>query len=99
MKDNRLVPELSVFEKLLGGELSAQSGGADMRFKLTEVSKLPPTITQTGRCIRQNAFSLLVKEVTNFKPDQGIFTLDTDLGVIDLFLVPVGSGEYEAIFN
>jgi hypothetical protein len=56
MKDNRLVPELSVFEKLLGGELSAQSGGADIRFKLTEVSKLPPTTTQTGRCFRQDAF-------------------------------------------
>lgn len=99
MKGDRLIPELSVFEKLLDGELSAQSDGADIRFKLTEVSKLPPTTTQAGRCFRQDAFSLLVKEVTNFKPDQGIFTLDTDLGVIDLFLVPVGSGEYEAIFN
>jgi hypothetical protein len=99
MKSEKLEPSYSVFEELIGEEFTAQSGDQLIRFKLTEVAKLPPATTRTDLGIRQDPFSLLFKEVTNFAPDQKTYTVNTDVGTVDLFLVPVGFGEYEAIFN
>ena len=99
MNGKILSPSYAVFEKLLGEEFSVQTADQSIRFKLIEVSKLPPATTRTDLGIRQDPFSLLFKEVTDFQPDQGTFTVNVDAGTVDLFLVPVGFGEYEAVFN
>ena len=99
MTGEKLEPSFTAFEALLGEEFSVQPGDELIRFKLMEVSNLPPATTRTDLGIRQDPFSLLVKEVTNFQPDQGTYTVRTDVGTVDLFLVPIGFREYEAIFN
>jgi ribosomal protein S18 acetylase RimI-like enzyme len=99
MKGEQLEPSFEAFESLLGDEISVQSGDQSIRFKLIEVSRLPPATTRTDLGIRQDPFSLLFKELTNLQPDQRMFTINTAAGTLDLFLVPVGFGRYEGIFN
>ncbi|MEQ1905403.1 MAG: hypothetical protein ABL888_14535 [Pirellulaceae bacterium] len=99
MTGKTLKPDATLFEGLIGREFSVTSREQPIRFQLVQVSKLRPATTRTDLGIRQNPFSLLFKEVTEFKPGQGTFTVNTDIGSIDLFLVPVGFGEYEAVFN
>ena len=99
IKDERLQPSYDVFEKLLGSQCSSQLDGQVIEFKLAEVSRLTPATPETESGSQQAAFSLLFKEVSDFQPAQRIFTINTDLGHIDLFMVQVGPGEYEAIFN
>ena len=94
-------PDLSytLFEKLLAEEFSVQSGDQLLRFKLIEVTKHSPATAPSDLGIRQDGFSLLFKEVTNFQPGQGTFMITFEFGTIDLFLVPVRTGEYESVFN
>ena len=92
-------PSYSAFESLVGNEFTAQFGDQQIRFKLITVSQLPPATSRTDLNIRQDPFSLQFEEVTDFGPEQGMFTLRGEGGVIELFLVPAGFGEYLAIFN
>lgn len=99
MKGKKLESDFASFENLLGEEFSTHLDDLLIRFKLTEASRLPLPADQAGAGVRQDPFTLLFKEVTGIRPEQGIFTVDHNTGTIDLFLVAVGSGQYEAIFN
>ncbi len=99
MNDDSIEPSLAVFEKLVGQEFSVQSGDQLIRLTLTEVTKLPAAATRTDLGRRQDPFVLLFKEVTDFQPVQNTYTAKTVAGTVVLFLVPVGFGEYEAVFN
>jgi hypothetical protein len=99
MKTRKLESNFINFESMLGEEFTAHSGDLLVRFKLIEASKLPRPEDQARIAVQEDPFSLLFKEITNIRPEQGIFTVDHDKGTVDLFLVAVGTGEYEAIFN
>ena len=99
MNSEKLESTFETFEGLQGEEFSAQHGDQIIRFKLIEVSRLPPATTRTDLGIRQDPFALLFNEVTDFQPDQGTYTVKNEVGTAELFLVPVGFGDYEAVFN
>ena len=99
MNSEIIEPSYTLFEGLIGREFSAQTGDQTIRFELIEVSKLSPSTNREGLGIRQDPFSLLFKEITDFQPEQGSFELNIGVGTAAVFLVPVGHGEFEAIFN
>ena len=99
MGQDKLDVSFTAFEALIDEEFSIQSDERLMRFKLVEVARLPPATTRTDIAVRQDPFALLFKEMTDFQPDQKTYIARTATGTVELFLVPVGFGEYEAIFN
>ena len=99
MTEKKLEASFSTFEKLLEQEFSIDLSGQQVRLKLVEVSELQPATTRTDLGIRQDPFSLIFKELNESNLQQGMYTVVSTTGSIDLFLVPVGFGEYQAIFN
>ena len=99
MEREKLEVSFTAFEALIGEEFSIQSDDRLMRFELVEVAKLQPATTRTDIAVRQDPFALLFKELTDFQPDQKTHIAKTATGTVEMFLVPVGFGEYEAIFN
>ena len=99
MENDRIETSYTAFEKLIGEEFSLLSEDQPVRLKLTHVSRLQPATNRADLGIRQDPFSLLFKELTDFQPPQKTYTVESESGTVDLFLVRVGFGEYEAIFN
>jgi len=69
-------------------------------FELVEVSELPPTSTNSKHNLRQDPFTLLFKCSQDVLIEQGTYTFEhQQCGSTELFMVPVGVGEYEVIFS
>ena len=68
--------------------------------KLIEIKRLPPSTERKDLPVRQDPFSLIFKVVGDVQLEQGTYEVvhETD-GTTEMFLVPVGFDEYQAIFN
>jgi hypothetical protein len=95
----------ATFERLVGSDFRVLVDETrSVSVKLVQCSALPPASQRADAAIRAEPFSLLFKGSQDLVLEQQIYRLehsdpDTDLGSLELFLVPVGFGESEAVFN
>ena len=87
-------PFLETSFRVLGGD------GLAFEAELIEVSPMGETVGPTGR----QAFSVVLRGPTTETPEQGMYQLEhSEIGNIDLFLVPIGPDhkgmKYEAVFT
>jgi hypothetical protein len=95
------MPTLAMFDGLVGATFRAHTGGGDaVDLRLVEATALPPTEARADLPIRKDPFSLVFRAEPAQELSQGIYHVDhPESGSTDMFLVPVGFGEYQAIFN
>ena len=90
--------QMTTFTKCLDTEFQlVDENSPEFSLKLTDV-------IDRAKTPRQETFSLLFQGPAEHFVAQGIHKLEHDqLGVIDIFLVPIGQGaggfQYEAVFN
>jgi hypothetical protein len=68
--------------------------------ELTHVKELPPIGRAKELKLREEPFCLLFKSSDDVNLEQRLYKFEHEqLGTLDIFIVPVGFGEYEAVFN
>jgi len=90
-----------MFDPLVGTEFRIATGGLQaVPVELVGSTALTPAATRDDLPIRTDPFSLVFKGSHDLDLEQRIYELEhEDLGSLELFLVPVGFGEYEAVIN
>lgn len=89
----------SLFRHRIGDTFVMQNDAQTVTMKLTEVEDLPPATRRPDLNIRQEPFSLIFKS-DDASLDQGTWQVThAEIKTIEMFLVPVGFGEYQVIFN
>jgi hypothetical protein len=74
--------------------------GRTVQLELTQVKELPPAERAKEFNLREEPFALLFKSPDNESLEQRLYKFEHEqLGTLDIFIVPVGFGEYEAVFN
>lgn len=74
--------------------------GRTVQLELTQVKGLPGADRAKELNLREEPFTLLFKAPEGVELEQRLYKLEQEqLGTLDIFLVPVGFGEYEAVFN
>ena len=91
----------ATFERLVGSDFRVLVDETrSVSVKLVQCRALPPASQRDDPAIRAEPFSLLFKGPRELVLEQQIYRLEhPDLGSLELFLVPVGFGESEAVFN
>lgn len=94
-------PTADMFEPLLDSQFSVQiDPQAVAQARLISVTRLPPATTREDLPIRKDPFSLVFKVTNQVEFDQRIYSVQHESnGTVEMFLVPVGFAEYQAIFN
>ena len=93
-------PVLETFSKCLGDDFEIQLDNQTINMRLVEATELPPATSRTDLGIRQDPFSLIFKVDDGMQLQQRIYELKhKTIGTTIMFIVPVGFGEYQAIFN
>ena len=91
---------LDTFQDRLDEQFAVQLDGQTVNLVLAEATALPPATTRTDLGIRQDPFSLIFKSREGIDlPQQTYEVQHESIGPIQMFLVPVGFGECQAIFN
>jgi len=92
---------IAIFEPLLDSDFVLHLDSEHtVNAKLIEVTPLPPATTREDLPIRKDPFSLVFKVVADVEFDQGTYRLEHESnGIMEMFFVPIGFGEYESIFN
>jgi hypothetical protein len=86
---------LAQFTPLVGQTFTAQAAEGSLELRLTEATALRPS--GVGR---NEPFSLIFVSTGDVWLTQGTYALEhAALPGLTLFLVPVGPGQYQAIFN
>jgi hypothetical protein len=68
--------------------------------RLMESSALPPVMTGDDSTAPADPFCLVFEGNRDLNLEQRIYTVQSkELGTLELFLVPIGRGVYEAVFN
>ena len=71
-----------------------------IRMKLIELTPLAPVTTHADLPIRQDPFSMVFRTVDGSHIDQRTYVVEhPHVGTIEMFVVPIGMGEHEVIFN
>jgi len=94
-----------MFEPCLGTKFVVRAFNEEdeervFELELVEASELPPASTNPKHNLRQDPFTLLFEGPKDALIDQGTYKFEHEqLGEVEMFMVPVGLGEYEVIFN
>ena len=91
----------SMFDPLVGATFHILTGDhQSVPVELVESTALTPPATRDDLPIRTDPFSLVFKGDRDLTLAQQIYEIrHAQLGSLELFLVPIGVGEYEAVFN
>ena len=91
----------AMFDPLVGATFHIVTGDHQtVSVELIESTALTPQTTRDDLPIRADPFSLVFKGDRDMTMAQQIYEVrHPDLGSFELFLVPIGFGEYEAVFN
>ena len=89
-----------IFRLIKGRAFCAEVGdGQRVEQRLTEVGPLSPA-GSSPRALRCGSFSLVFTSAPEARFSQRIYALEqAQLGQLQIFLVPIGIGRYEAAFN
>lgn len=91
---------LQLFLDRLNDQFQVQLDGQSIGLELVEATSLPPATSRTDLGIRQNPFSLIFKSAEGINLPQKAYEVQHEtIGSTTMFLVPVGFGEHQAIFN
>ena len=101
MDSNLVDPTAEMFEPLLDSEFDVHIDPQTVAVaRLISVTRLPPATTRQDLPIRRVPFSLVFELISQIEFDQRMYTVQHESnGSFEMFLVPVGFGEYQAIFN
>ena len=101
--ENDVRPKLAMFEALVEEAFEiVVTENQSVKLRLVEAVALKPATTRDDVPIRKDPFSLVFKTIDPDSSvlDQRMYRVNHDsTGPLDLFLVPIGLGEYEAVFN
>lgn len=95
----------TMFDPCLGTTFTIRAFNAEqaeqkLEVKLVETTELKPSSTNPKHELRQDPFSMIFEGPKETLLEQGTYKFEHEqLGELDMFLVPVGPGEYEVIFN
>lgn len=100
MSDDRRLPWLATFEPLVNFPFSVELDGRRIGLTLVEAQALPPATRRTDLGIRNDPFSLVFRAENSVNLPQNSYEVNNDtLGSTRMFLVPIGFGECQAVFN
>ena len=95
----------AMFDPCLGTTFTIRAFNAEqteqkLEVKLVEATELTPSSTNPKHDLRQDPFSIIFEGPKETLLEQGTYKFEHELlGELEMFLVPVGLGEYEVIFN
>ena len=94
-------PTLADFQTHQGSAFRATGDdGQRVELRLTEVAPLSRAAGSGSHPLHREPFSLVFTSAPEVRLPQRIYALEHEhLGQLDIFLVPIGIGQYEAIFN
>ena len=99
-EDPVIQPTAAMFEtRLHESFLLEPDEGEAIELRLVECELLPSTTARKAPLIRQDPFMLIFEGGGDSSLAQGTYMLRLDERRMRLFLVPVGCGQYQAIFN
>jgi hypothetical protein len=95
------IKDVSIFSEHLGSQFQiAATGNRFVAAELKEAVPLKPIGHGSSASIEREPFSLVFQVDEQIDLPQRIYTVHHDeLGELTLFLVPVGPGKLESIFN
>ena len=101
MDETTIRPSAALFEPLLGNEFDVHVETDQVsKARLVEVTPLPATAARDDVPLRKDPFSLIFKVTGDAQLEQRMYTVEHETsGALDMFLVPVGFGEYQVIYN
>ncbi|MGI9518343.1 MAG: DUF6916 family protein [Pirellulaceae bacterium] len=89
----------SLFRPRSGDTFFMRNDAQTVKMQLTEVEDLPPATRRPDLSIRQEPFSLIFKS-DDASLEQGTWQVThAEIETVEMFLVPVGFGEYQVIYN
>ena len=94
-------PSRTVFEPHIGRPFRVRvDGHRVIELTLVEATDLPPATHRDDLPIRNDPFSLVFRGDADAQLEQRMYVVEHEAtGPMDMFLVPIGFGDYEAVFN
>lgn len=96
-----MTPTKSTFDALLDRSFRVRLGHQLVtELRLIEATELTPATCRDDLAIRQDPFSLVFRGPKETPLGQRTYVIEHDVtGPLEVFLVPIGFAEYEAVFN
>ena len=94
-------PTIAMFTNRVGDKFRVRIDEEKiLEVRLIEATPLPVATNRDDLPIRKDPFSLVLKGSAEHPLQQRMYTVEHEaLGSVGMFVVPIGFGEYEVIFN